>query len=158
MDVNNLSSFVGTKGAGSKKTAFEAIKDILTFFLELVLTVVPMFVLGVIFWSIKDMEFPWNDIVIDGELLWFSITTFVFLLVKIFFSDKNENTILKFLCVIISILLLALDGFFIFLKLTVFDVATVNLDTTVATKITIASVVVTSIIYSTFIILRKGNE
>ncbi len=158
MELGKEHSFVDAKNWSNKKTVGEALKEVGTFLLELLMTVLPMLFLALIFSFIDSYTFPWADVVTDGELLWFSITSLTLVLIKALFSSKNKPAIVKRLYFMIVLFLFVFDGVFVFLKINDFGLLNVSINALYVLKFTIAATTVTLISKASVVLAGGGDS
>lgn len=158
MELGKEHSLVDAKNWSNKKTVEEALKEVGTFLLELLMTVFPMLLIALIFSFIDNHTFPWEDVVTDGELLWFSITSLTLVLIKALFSSKNKPVLVKRLYFTIVLFLLVFDGVFMFLKINDFGLLSVSINALCVLKFTIAATTVTLISKASVVLAGGGDS
>ena len=116
-----------------------------------------MLLLALIFSFIDNLNFPWENVVKDGELLWFSITSLAFVLIKALFTPRDKSADVKRLYLMIFFFLLIFDGVFVFLKLSDFGLLSVSINAVSVLKFTITATTI-ALISKTAVVLSGGGD
>lgn len=103
-------------------------------------------------------KFNIYDFVLDGELIWFSITSLTLLNLKqLFFNNKSSSNI-KILSFSTIILLLLYTGTYIFLKLNSLEIFTIALNKEAVLSWVMACLIATALINLATILVGGGNK
>lgn len=132
-----------------------AIKDLIVLFLEVLMTLLPIFVVWTITKMINDVTFPYFDFIVDGELLWFSITLMMFLNFKDL-PREGKSFDKKLISFFVTTLLLVYSGIYVFLKLVALNIISISLNSDVTCKCVIICTVISIVISAAAIITKRG--
>ena len=143
----------------SKKRAFwDAVKECVLFLCEVLMAFLPIALIALILTLTLNETFNIYDFILDGELIWFSVTSLILLNLKqLFFNNKPSRNI-KLINFLTLILLLVYNGTYIFLKLNSLKVFTVALNKEAILFWVMACLITTTLINLATILVGGGNK
>lgn len=114
MQINKLQTFEKTTTGKNLKSK---IKGVVTYFLNIIITLLPVFFLLSLEGIFKKYNFRFIEFLSDGELLWVSITTLILLVFNFIVFEKPVKFIYKCIMAIALFVLISSIFLFVILKL-----------------------------------------
>lgn len=154
----SFSKEVETDINNNLKSIKKTIIEILMFFIEMIMVVLPIIVVWIISTLIANSKFPLLEYFVNSELLWFSITTLVLLNFKSIIF-KRHNALRKRIPVLFALFaLLVYNAIFIFLQLSELNIIQVSLNTNNVIKCIVVCTIITIIINISAIITDRKED
>ena len=158
-NINKMYAFTHNKGIHKgKKSKSDVGKDIGMFFVELGMSLLPIFIVWIITLLVVNAHFDLVSFFVDGEFLWFSITTLALLNVKTLLFPKKTEKNKKMVSVAIVFSLLVFSGIYIFLQLVSLEIINVTLNIDAVFWFVLLFTITTVIINIASIISKGGLE
>lgn len=156
-EINEMYAFTHSKATNQRKKSKSIVwQDIGMFFVELGMSMLPIFIVWLITLLINNASFSLTSFFVDGEFLWFSITTLALLNVKTLLAPQKNEKGKKSISVAIVFSMLLFSGIYVFLQLVSLKIINVALNVCAVVAYVLLFTTVTIIINIISIVSKEG--